>query len=1269
MSSSSSGGQGQSSASPSEDDAFGPFVTVVSVDGGLQCGNKLTVITPTEICETAKQGKQAVIRKLDTSHDKVSPSQSSSPLRSSSKLIQPSGNFGKAVNTNNSGIGSIPSSSKQHQQQQRNKHGVETTTNKMSSASSSVSGSGTAYVTVVALSEEQSLHETTGKGKPKSGIPVRAEPSSLSNKKSVVNICNSTSSNHSAKGPSSSSPYLPDATAFHSENRAQVPPKLPPRNGGNVGEDQVVTIGNKAPITKGKDIPHIHQVKNASIVEITMKEFSNRAMMMSSHGGGGGINNDTNACDDENASWENGIPTKIREAVIVFRLPGERLGFALKFDGGTAAAAQKVNHLYIQSCAEGSPAKRTTTSWGHLREGDEIVEIEKIPVNSMTRMDCVQALKDSSVAVQLLIEHAYSQEELQILHELQKSESSQSGEMKDSKMKCNANKRERHPASSNCNAGSGIPTFHKQTKEALVQNNNKEMYQKSGAYSTETGNSEKGMISNNPNQRVTSNQQEVERKRNKSSEMTEAASSETHANTNASLSTKCDTSEIKFDDDEIGTGRSHSRIPIKRGQATLSLSKSMKGKYNNAATSDYNEYADNNNAFASSRNGEERLDELQLQPPVGFEDELQHSQHFSVGQSNYYEGRNKSENLEFVNDRHYKANEASNENFIESSEEDMTLLQAISENHQHNVMEPESMAINNSNIINAAGSTNGNNQNLHQNNHHHLHRVSSNGSNTSLNNSNSFVHLSGNENLSISTWSDETESTRSTVVSRLSIGSSMTSISAVMAIPACCNGGNDNNNNQVTLTQISEGLNVNNNNHASNCHHKRKSSPNSSLTSYCTSTHGGGVVMGLDSLKPHGVDERTNKKQNSLNHQQHHETDLHHYQHLQQQVGQQVQDRSVNNVTTIPYSSACSRPSVTMPSEIPLEPPLSFQDEQEQVSKRRGYAFAADHKTQTFSSNIITAANGATPSIHSENQDEKATLVENSNDANDVAGGLMMAKTNVSSSLQMHQQKIQEQQSAMSAQNHHQQQPCVNNYGFGGGTRKEYIGGNSTNNNDLFNGTGNSRAISIMDGNNNEQEIFDDDELALLADELGLDQEDEDLFKAMLAEVEASDELEEYGPIRSSPSPSVSSVAAQAMQQGDLGKVDQQIMMKANNTLIDDLKQEKSNCERNQRENVVSAKLGTVHKNYRSGANNDVTVDASDVIAFAVNDNGNNNYSKNILRNNDEAATVRIDCMVVAASKHPKGAAAVGQQCEVESWTISNSNDSRDVRGLGRIAM
>lgn len=88
------------------------------------------------------------------------------------------------------------------------------------------------------------------------------------------------------------------------------------------------------------------------------------------------------------------------EEVTVYRLPGERLGFGLKFQGGSKST-ENIQRLFIQSCAKDTPASRAKTSWGHLSEGDEILEIDGIDVRTMTRLECVRYMKESNLAIKL----------------------------------------------------------------------------------------------------------------------------------------------------------------------------------------------------------------------------------------------------------------------------------------------------------------------------------------------------------------------------------------------------------------------------------------------------------------------------------------------------------------------------------------------------------------------------------------------------------------------------------------------------------------------------------------------------------------------------------------------------------------------------------------------------------------------------------------------------------------------------------------------------
>ncbi|KAK0089026.1 hypothetical protein PV325_009647 [Microctonus aethiopoides] len=98
----------------------------------------------------------------------------------------------------------------------------------------------------------------------------------------------------------------------------------------------------------------------------------------------------------------NGLDNNLQEEVEVFRLPGERLGFGLKFEGGNKTS-ERVKRLFVQSCAEESPASRAKCSWGSLGEGDEIISIDGVPVMHMTRLDCVRRLKESQLVIKLLV--------------------------------------------------------------------------------------------------------------------------------------------------------------------------------------------------------------------------------------------------------------------------------------------------------------------------------------------------------------------------------------------------------------------------------------------------------------------------------------------------------------------------------------------------------------------------------------------------------------------------------------------------------------------------------------------------------------------------------------------------------------------------------------------------------------------------------------------------------------------------------------------------
>ncbi|XP_071543934.1 uncharacterized protein [Panulirus ornatus] len=95
---------------------------------------------------------------------------------------------------------------------------------------------------------------------------------------------------------------------------------------------------------------------------------------------------------------ETGGYSTVPDQVVVYRLPGERLGLGLKFDGGMGAQ-ECVRRLFIQSVAPDSPAARAAVPWGELQSGDQILNIEGCAVSSMTRVQCVSFLKDAAMKI------------------------------------------------------------------------------------------------------------------------------------------------------------------------------------------------------------------------------------------------------------------------------------------------------------------------------------------------------------------------------------------------------------------------------------------------------------------------------------------------------------------------------------------------------------------------------------------------------------------------------------------------------------------------------------------------------------------------------------------------------------------------------------------------------------------------------------------------------------------------------------------------------
>ncbi|CAG7696134.1 unnamed protein product [Allacma fusca] len=281
-----------------EEPVLGPFITVVSVDGGIQTANKLTVITPTEINDSPR---------LSVVHEDVD----------------------------------------------------EESPDEEESATNSLHG---AYVTVLALGKKQEL-------------------SSKNQKKSVVNICtdqvNST----------------PHVVAILSKTDRPIAKERKSKSIVDIHNFPKMNANMNIDIHRNKSMCESSSEVNKNTTEIPE---SNECVNKERTGSVNGRNENSNESD------------YVTEQVTVYKLPGERLGFGLRFHGGLTNPTEKVKQLFIQSCAEDSPAARTQASWGNLVEGDEILQIENVSVSRMTRMDCIQLLKDASVVLHLLICHFYS---------------------------------------------------------------------------------------------------------------------------------------------------------------------------------------------------------------------------------------------------------------------------------------------------------------------------------------------------------------------------------------------------------------------------------------------------------------------------------------------------------------------------------------------------------------------------------------------------------------------------------------------------------------------------------------------------------------------------------------------------------------------------------------------------------------------------------------------------------------------------------------------
>ncbi|KAK4322924.1 hypothetical protein Pmani_006325 [Petrolisthes manimaculis] len=108
------------------------------------------------------------------------------------------------------------------------------------------------------------------------------------------------------------------------------------------------------------------------------------------------IDKEKKATDDLQKQKDN--LSSVPDQVVVYRLPGERLGLGLKFDGGMGAQ-ECVRRLFIQSVAPDSPAARAAVPWGELQPGDQILNIEGCAVSTLTRVQCVSFLKDAAMKI------------------------------------------------------------------------------------------------------------------------------------------------------------------------------------------------------------------------------------------------------------------------------------------------------------------------------------------------------------------------------------------------------------------------------------------------------------------------------------------------------------------------------------------------------------------------------------------------------------------------------------------------------------------------------------------------------------------------------------------------------------------------------------------------------------------------------------------------------------------------------------------------------
>ncbi|XP_039964343.1 mucin-17 isoform X2 [Bactrocera tryoni] len=178
-------------------------------------------------------------------------------------------------------------------------------------------------------------------------------------------------------------------------------------------DDYVTVVEVDDPASKDTNRRQLVKQRQSSVEEdssyITVLTINNQTQLHNTNSGGCEQSDGSVEANAHNGNTNGLLHAAEAEAdtelLIVHRQPGERLGFGLKFQGGTRSA-EKVHKLYIQSCAADSPASKVHASWGALREGDEIVSIDEQRVCELTRIECVRCLKDN-VAIRLQVRNGY----------------------------------------------------------------------------------------------------------------------------------------------------------------------------------------------------------------------------------------------------------------------------------------------------------------------------------------------------------------------------------------------------------------------------------------------------------------------------------------------------------------------------------------------------------------------------------------------------------------------------------------------------------------------------------------------------------------------------------------------------------------------------------------------------------------------------------------------------------------------------------------------